>query len=59
MGERGHRPDRAPSQAGYVLNRGRAPNRRLAQVADDVAQFVFTDLPDSYAARTGARTTSA
>jgi hypothetical protein len=44
----------APSQAGYVL----AP-WQSTEVAgwrksmDDVAQFVFTDLPDSYAARTG------
>jgi hypothetical protein len=43
-----------PSQAGYVL----AP-WQSTEVAgwrkslDDVAQFVFTDLPDSYAARTG------
>jgi hypothetical protein len=44
----------APSQAGYVLD-----PRQSAEIAgwrkslDDVAQFVFTDLPDSYAARTG------
>ena len=44
----------APSQAGYVL----AP-WESAEIAgwrksmDDVAQFLFTDLPDSYAARTG------
>ncbi len=43
-----------PSQAGYVL----AP-WQSTEVAgwrkslEDVAQFVFTDLPDSYAARTG------
>ena len=43
-----------PRQAGYVL----AP-WQSAEIAgwrksmDDVAQFVFTDLPDSYAARTG------
>ena len=43
-----------PSQAGYVL----AP-WQTTEVAgwrkslDDIAQFVFTDLPDSYAARTG------
>ncbi|HJR74395.1 MAG TPA: hypothetical protein VJ806_12225 [Luteimonas sp.] len=43
-----------PSQAGYVL----AP-WESAEIAgwrksmDDVAQFYFTDLPDSYAARTG------
>ena len=46
--------DAHPSQAGYVL----AP-WQSTEVAgwrkslDDVAQFVFTDLPDSYAARTG------
>ena len=44
----------APSQAGYVL----APwqSTEIAgwrKSLDDVAQFVFTDLPDSYAARTG------
>ncbi|MEO6264273.1 MAG: hypothetical protein ABIO58_04845, partial [Luteimonas sp.] len=43
-----------PSQAGYVL----APwqSTEIAgwrKSLDDVAQFVFTDLPDSYAARTG------
>lgn len=43
-----------PSQAGYVL----APwqSTEIAgwrKSMDDVAQFVFTDLPDSYAARTG------
>lgn len=44
----------SPSQAGYVL----AP-WESAEIAgwrkslDDVAQFYFTDLPDSYAARTG------
>lgn len=44
----------SPSQAGYVL----AP-WESAEIAgwrkslDDIAQFVFTDLPDSYAARTG------
>lgn len=44
----------SPSQAGYVL----AP-WESAEIAgwrkslDDVAQFTFTDLPDSYAARTG------
>ncbi|WP_149194679.1 hypothetical protein [Luteimonas suaedae] len=43
-----------PGQAGYVL----AP-WQSAEIAgwrkslDDVARFVFTDLPDSYAARTG------
>ena len=46
--------DAHPSQAGYVL----AP-WQSTEVAgwrkslDDIAQFVFTDLPDSYAARTG------
>lgn len=44
----------APSQAGYVLG----PWQRMEVAGwrksmDDVAQFVFTDLPDSYAARTG------
>lgn len=44
----------APSQAGYVLDPW-----ETAEIAgwrkslDDIAQFVFTDLPDSYAARTG------
>lgn len=43
-----------PSQAGYVL----APwqSTEIAgwrKSMDDIAQFVFTDLPDSYAARTG------
>ncbi len=44
----------SPAQAGYVL----AP-WESAEIAgwrkslDDVAQFYFTDLPDSYAARTG------
>lgn len=43
-----------PQQAGYVL----APwqSTEIAgwrKSLDDVAQFVFTDLPDSYAARTG------
>lgn len=44
----------APSQGGYVLGPWES-----AQIGgwrkslDDVAQFVFTDLPDSYAARTG------
>ena len=44
----------APSQAGYVLEPW-----ETAEIAgwrksyDDIAQFVFTDLPDSYAARTG------
>ena len=44
----------SPSQAGYVLEPW-----ETAEIAgwrkslDDIAQFVFTDLPDSYAARTG------
>ncbi len=44
----------APSQGGYVLEPWES-----AEIAgwrkslDDIAQFVFTDLPDSYAARTG------
>ena len=44
----------APSQAGYVLDPW-----ETAEIAgwrkslNDIAQFVFTDLPDSYAARTG------
>ncbi|RYG39104.1 MAG: hypothetical protein EON93_00605 [Burkholderiales bacterium] len=44
----------APSQAGYVLDPW-----ETAEIAgwrkslDDIAQFLFTDLPDSYAARTG------
>lgn len=44
----------APSQAGYVLEPWES-----AEIAgwrkslDDIAQFVFTDLGDSYAARTG------
>lgn len=44
----------SPSQAGYVLEPWES-----AEIAgwrkslDDVSQFLFTDLPDSYAARTG------
>ena len=44
----------APSQGGYVLEPWES-----AEIAgwrkslDDIAQFLFTDLPDSYAARTG------
>lgn len=44
----------SPSQGGYVLEPW-----ETAEIAgwrkslDDIAQFVFTDLPDSYAARTG------
>jgi hypothetical protein len=44
----------APSQAGYVL--GPWESTEIAgwrKSLDDIAQFVFTDLPDSYAARTG------
>ena len=44
----------SPSQAGYVL--GPWQSTEIAgwrKSLDDVAQFVFTDLPDSYAARTG------
>lgn len=43
-----------PSQAGYVL--GPWQSTEIAgwrKSMDDVAQFYFTDLPDSYAARTG------
>jgi hypothetical protein len=44
----------APSQAGYVL--GPWESAEIAgwrKSLDDIAQFVFTDLTDSYAARTG------
>ena len=47
----------SPSQGGYVLEPW-----ETAEIAgwrkslDDIAQFVFTDLPDSYAARTGRPT---
>jgi hypothetical protein len=44
----------APSQAGYVL--GPWESTEIAgwrKSLDDIAQFVFTDLQDSYAARTG------
>src|SRR5690606_37894217 len=47
-------PTAAPSQAGYVL--GAWDPAEIAgwrKSLDDVARFVFTDLPDSYAARTG------
>lgn len=43
-----------PSQAGYVL--GPWQSTEVAgwrKSYDEIAQFVFTDLPDSYAARTG------
>ena len=44
----------APSQAGYVLDPWESAEiDGWRKSLDDVAQFVFTDLPDSYAARTG------
>lgn len=44
----------APSQAGYVLGPWEtAEIGGWRKSLDDIAQFVFTDLPDSYAARTG------
>lgn len=43
-----------PSQAGYVLAPGQSTEiAGWRKSMDDVAQFYFTDLPDSYAARTG------
>lgn len=43
-----------PSQAGYVLGPWQSAEvNGWRKSLDDVAQFVFTDLPDSYAARTG------
>lgn len=43
-----------PSQAGYVLEPWQSTEiNGWRKSLDDVAQFVFTDLPDSYAARTG------
>jgi len=43
-----------PSQAGYVLAPWESTEvNGWRKSLDDVAQFVFTDLPDSYAARTG------
>ncbi|RNF82278.1 hypothetical protein EER27_14820 [Lysobacter psychrotolerans] len=43
-----------PSQAGYVLSPWQSTEiSGWRKSLDDVAQFVFTDLPDSYAARTG------
>lgn len=43
-----------PSQAGYVLGPWESTEiNGWRKSLDDVAQFVFTDLPDSYAARTG------
>jgi hypothetical protein len=42
------------SQAGYVLGPWQSTEvNGWRKSLDDVAQFVFTDLPDSYAARTG------
>lgn len=44
----------APSQAGYVLSPWQTTEiSGWRKSLDDVAQFHFTDLPDSYAARTG------
>ena len=44
----------APSQAGYVLVPWQSTEiAGWRKSLDDVAQFYFTDLPDSYAARTG------
>lgn len=46
--------DADPSQAGYVLAPWQSTEiTGWRKSMDDVAQFVFTDLPDSYAARTG------
>ena len=43
-----------PSQAGYVLGPWQSTEvTGWRKSLDDVAQFVFTDLSDSYAARTG------
>lgn len=43
-----------PSQSGYVLGPWETTEiNGWRKSLDDVAQFVFTDLPDSYAARTG------
>ena len=43
-----------PSQAGYVLAPWQSTEiNGWRKSLEDVAQFVFTDLPDSYAARTG------
>ena len=43
-----------PSQAGYVLEPWQTTEiNGWRKSMQDVAQFVFTDLPDSYAARTG------
>lgn len=44
----------APSQAGYVLGPWQTTEiDGWRKSLDDVARFVFTDVPDSYAARTG------
>lgn len=51
--ERSQRADRRTSQAGYVLPWESAEIAGWRKSLDDIAQFVFTDLPDSYAARTG------
>lgn len=43
-----------PAQTGYVLGPWQSSEiHGWRKSLDDVAQFVFTDLPDSYAARTG------
>lgn len=45
-----------PSQAGYVLAPWQSTEiTGWRKSLDDVARFVFTELPDSYAARTGRR----
>ncbi|RZA15268.1 MAG: hypothetical protein EOP93_17210 [Lysobacteraceae bacterium] len=44
----------SPSQGGYVLEPWETADiAGWRKSLDDIAQFVFTDLPDSYAARTG------
>lgn len=44
----------SPGQAGYVLDPWQSTEiSGWRKSMDDIAQFVFTDLPDSYAARTG------
>ena len=44
----------SPSQGGYVLEPWESTEiAGWRKSLDDIAQFVFTDLPDSYAARTG------
>ena len=44
----------SPSQTGYVLDPWQSTEiAGWRKSMDDIAQFVFTDLPDSYAARTG------